>query len=50
MHYEGLDSKTAIAEAKRRRPIIDPIGDFKSLLGQCDMLPREHGGVQFKLY
>ena len=33
------------------RPIIDPIGDFKSLLGQCDMLPREVGvQQQFKLY
>eukprot|EP00088_Acartia_fossae_P002824 TRINITY_DN11176_c0_g1_i1.p1 TRINITY_DN11176_c0_g1~~TRINITY_DN11176_c0_g1_i1.p1 ORF type:complete len:193 (-),score=31.66 TRINITY_DN11176_c0_g1_i1:214-792(-) len=50
MHYEGMDSKTAILEAKKRRPIIDPIGDFKSLLGQCDMLPREMGQQRFKLY
>jgi hypothetical protein len=31
------------------RPIIEPIGDFKTLLARCDVLSRECGRRQFKL-
>ncbi len=31
------------------RPIIEPIGDFKTLLARCDVLSRECGKRQFKL-
>jgi len=49
MHYEGLDSSEAIKEAKKRRPIIEPIGDFKTLLASCDQIPRESGQRRFRL-
>ena len=40
MHFQGLSSVEAISVAKNRRPIIEPIGDFKELLAQCDRLRR----------
>lgn len=40
MHFQGLSSAEAISVAKSRRPIIEPIGDFKELLAQCDRLRR----------
>merc|ERR1712113_1318750 len=40
MHFEGIDSNTAISMAKNRRPIIEPIGDFRELLSRCDHLQR----------
>ena len=41
MHFEGLLSKEAVLLAKKRRPIIEPIGDFRDLLFKCDQLPRD---------
>jgi len=41
MHFEGLLSKEAVLLAKSRRPIIEPIGDFRDLLFKCDQLPRD---------
>jgi len=41
MHFEGLLSKEAVVLAKSRRPIIEPIGDFRDLLFKCDQLPRD---------
>jgi len=40
MHFQGLNSTDAIKAAKTRRPIIEPIGDFRELLSQCDLLRR----------
>lgn len=40
MHFQGIDSNTAISMAKNRRPIIEPIGDFRELLSRCDHLQR----------
>merc|ERR1712183_150780 len=40
MHFQGIDSTTAISLAKNRRPIIEPIGDFRELLSRCDHLQR----------
>ena len=37
---QGLNSTDAIKAAKTRRPIIEPIGDFRELLSQCDLLRR----------
>jgi len=48
MHFQGLDSSEAIKRAKSRRPIIEPIGDFRMLLSMCDAVPRDEAG-QFKL-
>lgn len=42
MHFQGIDSTTAISTAKNRRPIIEPIGDFRELLSRCDQLQRNH--------
>eukprot|EP00092_Neocalanus_flemingeri_P033145 GFUD01036043.1.p1 GENE.GFUD01036043.1~~GFUD01036043.1.p1 ORF type:complete len:188 (-),score=42.48 GFUD01036043.1:158-721(-) len=41
MHFEGLVSREAVLLAQSRRPIIEPIGDFRDLLGKCDQLPRD---------
>lgn len=41
MHFQGMDSSEAISVAKTKRPIIDPIGDFRELLSQCDLLRRD---------
>ena len=41
MHFEDLLSKDAVPVAKNRRPIIEPIGDFRDLLLKCDQLPRD---------
>ena len=41
MHFEGLLSKEAVLLAKKRRPIIEPIGDFRDLLFKCDQLARD---------
>ena len=41
MHFEGLVSSEAIMLAKSRRPIIEPIGDFRELLHKCDKIPRD---------
>merc|ERR1711874_733438 len=41
MHFQGENSTTAISTAKNRRPIIEPIGDFRDLLFKCDQLPRD---------
>jgi len=48
MHFQGLDSGEAIKRAKSRRPIIEPIGDFRTLLSMCDAIPRDASGY-FKL-
>jgi len=48
MHFQGLGSTEAVARAKLRRPVIEPIGDFGLLLGMCDKLPRDQAG-QFLL-
>jgi len=48
MHFQGLESSEAIKRAKSRRPIIEPIGDFRMLLSMCDAIPRDSAG-QFKL-
>ena len=42
MHFEGLLSKEAVVLAKSRRPIIEPIGDFRDLLYKCDQLTRDY--------
>ena len=41
MHFMGLNYREAIKEAKSRRSLIDPIGDFPELLRRCDNLPRD---------
>jgi len=41
MHFMGLSYKEAIKEAKSKRSLIDPIGDFPELLHRCNGLPRD---------
>merc|ERR1712062_170172 len=41
MHFRGMNSTTAISLAQTKRPIIDPIGDFRQLLSNCDQLQRD---------
>jgi len=41
MHFQGLSSTEAVTLAKTRRPIIEPIGDFRELLNKCDQLKRD---------
>jgi len=43
MHFQGISMADAVPLAKSRRPIIEPIGDFKELLGRCDQLQRGAG-------
>jgi hypothetical protein len=56
--YKKVSSNctNSIKKTKRRwklapfhRPIIEPIGDFKTLLARCDLLARECGKRQFRL-
>lgn len=49
MHFEGLSSREGIRTAKSRRPIIEPIGDFRELLGRCDELKRDEKSGGFIL-
>ena len=41
MHFQGLSYREAVKQAKSRRGLIDPIGDFPELLRRCDHLPRD---------
>ena len=41
MHFVGISSEDAVSLAKSRRPIIEPIGDFRELLHRCDRLQRD---------
>ena len=41
MHFGGLDVPTAIAAAKKCRPVIDPIGGLPELLAKIHKLYEE---------
>jgi len=44
MHFLGKDSRQALLEARAKRSIINPIGDFPEFLKKCDSLPRNSKG------
>jgi len=44
MHLQGRDSGSALQEARLKRSIINPIGDFPEFLKKCDTLPRDNQG------
>ena len=41
MHFMGMSYREAIKEAKSKRSLINPIGDFPELLRRCDNLQRD---------
>jgi len=44
MHLQGKDSRAALLEARSKRSIINPIGDFPEFLRKCDNLSRNSTG------